>query len=108
MCSIIGFSKRSVPMALAREGFGETKSRGPNMSRFVEAGNGWLGFHLLAIMGFHPEGMQPFELDGILPGSILWRQKASGHSGRLLFCRCPVLSFCFRLRPLSAVAAARA
>ena len=64
MCSIMGFSKRSIPLALAKEGFDETKSRGPDMSRFVEAGEGWLGFHRLAIMGLHPEGMQPFELDG--------------------------------------------
>ena len=64
MCSIIGFSKRSIPVALAREGFDETVSRGPDMSRFVEAGEGWLGFHRLAIMGLHPEGMQPFGLDG--------------------------------------------
>ena len=64
MCSIIGISKRSIPMALAKEGFDETKSRGPDMSRFVEAGEGWLGFHRLAIMGLHPEGMQPFTLDG--------------------------------------------
>ena len=64
MCSIIGFSKRSIPIELAKEGFDETKSRGPDMSCFVEAGEGWLGFHRLAIMGLHPEGMQPFVLDG--------------------------------------------
>ena len=64
MCSVIGFSKRSIPLELAKEGFIETVSRGPDMSRFVEAGEGWLGFHRLAIMGLHPEGMQPFALDG--------------------------------------------
>ena len=64
MCSIIGFSKRSISLTLAKEGFDETVSRGPDMSRFVDAGEGWLGFHRLAIMGLHPEGMQPFELDG--------------------------------------------
>ena len=60
MCSIIGFSKRSIPIERAKEGFDETKSRGPDMSRFVEAGEGWLSFHRLAIMGLQPEGMQPF------------------------------------------------
>ncbi len=64
MCSIIGFSKRSIPLELAKKGFDETVSRGPDMSRFVEAGEGWLGFHRLAIMGLTPEGMQPFALDG--------------------------------------------
>jgi asparagine synthase (glutamine-hydrolysing) len=64
MCSIIGFTKRSIPVEKAREGFGRSKSRGPDMTRFVEAGGGWLGFHRLAIMGLHPEGMQPFSLDG--------------------------------------------
>lgn len=64
MCSIIGFTKRSIPLELAQKGFEETVSRGPDMSRFVEAGEGWLGFHRLAIMGLTPEGMQPFELDG--------------------------------------------
>ena len=30
----------------------------------METGNGILGFHRLAIMGLHPEGMQPFESNG--------------------------------------------
>ncbi len=64
MCSIIGFQRRSIPLELAKRGFQETVSRGPDMSRFVEAGEGWLGFHRLAIMGLTPEGMQPFALDG--------------------------------------------
>ena len=34
------------------------------MSFFREVGEGWLGFHRLAIMGLGPEGMQPFELGG--------------------------------------------
>ncbi len=45
-------------------GFEKTHSRGPDESRIVEAGDGLLGFHRLAIMGLTPEGMQPFELDG--------------------------------------------
>ena len=40
MCSIIGFTRRSIPIELAMEGFNETVSRGPDMSRFVEAGEG--------------------------------------------------------------------
>ena len=64
MCGIFGFTKRSVGEDVARRGFDETISRGPDKTVFVEAGDGWLGFHRLAIMGLTPEGMQPFSLDG--------------------------------------------
>lgn len=64
MCAIIGFSKRSIPHSKAVQAFSATVSRGPDMTRFVEAGSGRLGFHRLAVMGLHPEGMQPFELGG--------------------------------------------
>ena len=47
-----------------RAGFQRTKSRGPDDSKIIDTGAGLLGFHRLAIMGLHPEGMQPFELDG--------------------------------------------
>ena len=43
--------------------FEKTKSRGPDDTRVIDAGTGYLGFHRLAIMGLHPEGMQPFALD---------------------------------------------
>ena len=44
------------------EGFEKTISRGPDDSRVVDTGNGYLGFHRLAIMGLTPSGMQPFRL----------------------------------------------
>jgi len=47
-------------------GFARTRSRGPDDSRVVRAGEGLLGFHRLAIMGLTPDGMQPFELEGSL------------------------------------------
>ncbi len=47
-----------------KEGFKETVSRGPDDSRIVVVEDGIMGFHRLAIMGLHPEGMQPFEYDG--------------------------------------------
>jgi len=50
-------------MAAFRRGFGRTISRGPDDSRILEVGGGVLGFHRLAIMGLHPEGMQPFTLE---------------------------------------------
>ena len=46
------------------KGFERTKSRGPDDSRIIDTGLGLLGFHRLEIMGLHPEGMQPFCLDG--------------------------------------------
>ncbi|MBR1566656.1 MAG: asparagine synthetase B, partial [Oscillospiraceae bacterium] len=64
MCSIMGFTS-GVPSPEAFMPFFErTKSRGPDMSRVEKAGNGYLCFHRLAIMGLHEEGMQPFHLKG--------------------------------------------
>ncbi len=64
MCSIMGFTKRTLSKEELLPYFDRTKSRGPDMSRVEQAGSGWLCFHRLAIMGLHPEGMQPFHLDG--------------------------------------------
>lgn len=64
MCSIMGYCKKGADRKAFEEGFAETISRGPDDSRIVDTGYGLLGFHRLAIMGLHPEGMQPFELNG--------------------------------------------
>ncbi len=64
MCSIIGYCGPVADLEAFRRGFDRTKSRGPDDSRVVPAGEGLLGFHRLAIMGLTPEGMQPFELEG--------------------------------------------
>ena len=64
MCSIIGFTSDVLSPEEFRPYFDRTVSRGPDMTRVEKAGNGWLGFHRLAIMGLHEEGMQPFHLDG--------------------------------------------
>ena len=66
MCSIIGYCGPVADMAALQAGFARTKSRGPDDSRTVQAGEGLLGFHRLAIMGLSPEGMQPFALNGAL------------------------------------------
>ena len=62
MCSIMGLTRMTVPREILEEHFEKTKSRGPDMSRIEEAGEGILCFHRLAIMGLHEEGMQPFHL----------------------------------------------
>ena len=62
MCSIIGFCDGGAAFDLFKDGFDKTKSRGPDDSRIIDTGKGFLGFHRLAIMGLTPEGMQPFKL----------------------------------------------
>ena len=64
MCSIIGYCGPVADFEAFQRGFDRTRSRGPDDSRIIQAGNGLLGFHRLAIMGLTPEGMQPFELEG--------------------------------------------
>ena len=64
MCAIIGFSKRSIEKQQALAMQRRTASRGPDMERFTEAGEGWLGFQRLSIMGLEEAGMQPFSLNG--------------------------------------------
>ena len=62
MCSIMGFAKKTLTKEELLPYFDRTKSRGPDLSRVVETPSGYLCFHRLAIMGLHPEGMQPFRL----------------------------------------------
>ncbi len=64
MCSIMGFTSPALMPEDFRPFFDRTVSRGPDMTRVERAGSGWLGFHRLAIMGLHEEGMQPFHLNG--------------------------------------------
>lgn len=60
MCSIFVTTGKGVSFAEAEKAFYETRSRGPDLSRFSEAGTGYVGFHRLAIMGLDHKGMQPF------------------------------------------------
>ena len=64
MCSIIGYLGTSISAQALRTGFDKTVSRGPDDTRMLHIGAATLGFHRLAIMGLHPEGMQPFTRDG--------------------------------------------
>lgn len=78
MCSIMGYCSKEALKELFMEGFSKTVSRGPDDSRVVDTGNGYLGFHRLAIMGLTPTGMQPFCLDGsyvVCNGEIYGFQK---------------------------------
>ena len=60
MCAIMGFSTKKLDKSEIPAYFDRTVSRGPDMSRIMDTGSGWLCFHRLAIMGLTPEGMQPF------------------------------------------------
>ena len=64
MCSIIGYCGKTIDMEAFQASFARTLSRGPDDSRLLNVGQGLLGFHRLSIMGLHPEGMQPFTLNG--------------------------------------------
>ena len=60
----MGYCRRDADRKAFVAGWQRTVSRGPDDSRIVDTGHGLLGFHRLAIMGLHDEGMQPFELNG--------------------------------------------
>ncbi|MDD4688770.1 MAG: asparagine synthase B [Eubacteriales bacterium] len=64
MCSIMGYLGTDISEKEFKEGFDKTISRGPDMSRIQKLGEGFLGFHRLAIMGLDERGMQPFERNG--------------------------------------------
>ena len=66
MCSIFGYCGPVFDTEATMRAFQRTKSRGPDDSRILPAGEGLLGFHRLSIMGLTPAGMQPFEKDGCL------------------------------------------
>ena len=64
MCSILAYCSRQADYGRVAEMLSRTISRGPDDSRILDTGNGFLGFNRLAIMGLTPEGMQPFTLNG--------------------------------------------
>ena len=60
MCSILAYCSAQGDETVIRSALAKTHSRGPDDSRILQAGNGWLGFNRLSIMGLTEEGMQPF------------------------------------------------
>ena len=60
MCSVMGYCGAGPLPPAFYEGFGKTVSRGPDMHRILDLGEGALAFHRLSIMGLTPAGMQPF------------------------------------------------
>lgn len=85
MCSIIGYIGANLSEEEVRSYFERTVSRGPDMTRILNLGNGFLGFHRLAIMGLNESGMQPFSAfgnsvvcNGELYGFRLLKKKLEG------------------------------
>jgi len=64
MCSIIGVSDLKLTYTEFSRAFEKTKSRGPDATQVISTGEGYLGFHRLAIMDLNSSGMQPFSLNG--------------------------------------------
>ncbi len=62
MCSIMGYCEMTADISAFKKGFERTVSRGPDDSKIIDTGKGFLGFHRLAIMGLTDSGMQPFKL----------------------------------------------
>lgn len=60
MCSILGYCGSEGDYNEVRKALLKTKSRGPDDSRVINTGNGWIGFNRLSIMGLTQGGMQPF------------------------------------------------
>ena len=60
MCSIFGFCGSSGEYNEIQKALLATRTRGPDDSRIIDTGNGWIGFNRLSIMGLTENGMQPF------------------------------------------------
>ena len=60
MCSVFGYCGSGAAYLDIREALLKTTSRGPDDSRIINTGNGWIGFNRLSIMGLSENGMQPF------------------------------------------------
>ena len=64
MCSILAYCSEQADPKVTAQMLSKTISRGPDDSRILNTGSGFLGFNRLSIMGLTPEGMQPFMLNG--------------------------------------------
>ena len=64
MCSILAYCGPGADPDMITGMMEKTISRGPDDTRILNTGSGYLGFNRLSIMGLSPEGMQPFTLRG--------------------------------------------
>ncbi len=64
MCSILAYCGPGADPEMIAKMMEKTISRGPDDTRIMNTGSGYLGFNRLSIMGLTPEGMQPFTFNG--------------------------------------------
>lgn len=64
MCAIMGYCSEDLSEEVFRSYLQRTSSRGPDDTKVVDTGKGFLGFQRLAIMDLTDTGMQPFVLHG--------------------------------------------
>ncbi len=92
MCSIIACCGTGTSYDEIKEALEKTHSRGPDDTRLLNTGNGYLGFNRLSIMGLTPNGMQPFVF-GDKKTSL---ERELGKDGIMLVCNGEIYGF----RPL--------
>jgi len=61
---VLAYCGSSADLKKCEEMMDKAVSRGPDMSRIIAAGTGYMGFGRLSIMGLDESGMQPFSLHG--------------------------------------------
>ena len=64
MCAILGYCGRGASYEVMQKALQKTATRGPDDSRILNTGSGFLGFNRLAIMDLSDAGMQPFTRNG--------------------------------------------
>ena len=64
MCSILVWCRPDADPELFEQLLSRTVSRGPDDQKILPVDDGLMGFNRLSIMGLHPEGMQPFNMNG--------------------------------------------
>ena len=102
MCSILSFCGRNGNYTEIQNALMKTCSRGPDDSRMVNTGNGWLGFNRLSIMGITENGMQPFICTG--KSTVPYSELDNSPEGFVLPAECDTAIVCngeiYGFRPL--------
>ena len=83
MCSILGFCGKTGDEKKLKEALLKTRRRGPDASRLINTGKGFLGFNRLSIMGLSESGMQPFlygKKQSYFYGGSCFGQQVSGRT----------------------------
>ncbi len=83
MCSILAYCGKGADKETIYRALEKTHSRGPDMKRILDTGNGYLGFNRLSIMGLTESGMQPF----------FFRDKGTGEEAVMLVCNGEIYGF---------------